>query len=185
MFAKLLAVKCMILPKRQTASECGLLYSYIWFYYVIDLFCRCPSAVKTHEYVHYSAFNVVLIFQYSDKIASMVVMKNSEYRTNYEPKFEKHAQEYSQNLGYRTTRRSAEFAHNRDVFTWEPEAWEKASTTSVLEEVPRPGVNPSTRYKHAMFNKEYNERVLSQCIQEQCHIDDTNNNQVGFVLCPG
>ena len=81
----------------------------------------------------------------------MVAMKTSEYRNNFVSKYADNFNAYASNVGYRSNRRHAEFEHNKDVFTWDPEPWRKESLSSALKEPVRPGVNPSVQYKHAVL----------------------------------
>ena len=106
----------------------------------------------------------------------MVVMKTSEYRNNFVPKFSDNFNSYASNVGYRSSRRNAEFEHNKDVFTWEPEQWRKDSYSHVLQEQVRPGVEPSIQYKHAVL-------VQGQEETTETASNETNNNNVA-VQCP-
>ena len=100
----------------------------------------------------------------------MVAVINSEYRNNFVPKFGDNFNAYSSNVGYRSSRRNAECRHNKDVFTWEPEQWEKNSCSSMLQVGLREGVTPSAQQKHAAAVQAQQERELIDSVKKQCQL---------------
>ena len=98
----------------------------------------------------------------------VMVMKNSEYRTSYQPAPEENVKAYEQNLDFRTNRKCREFQHNQDAFCWSPQEWEKVSENGSVLEEPRPGSVPSHRYKHRLYNQMFQEKQLRESLQEHC-----------------